>query len=79
MYFKRWGSLAPPPGKRDLKDMSTLLSSHRYYSTRAEGVQPTAFGRAGVQETVPLSHSTRYGISDSLESGTRFKSFMIIV
>jgi hypothetical protein len=60
MYFKRWGLLAPPPGKVSLpKNLPAPLFPCWYYSTTIRGVQHAAFGRAGVQETVPLFHYTK--------------------
>jgi hypothetical protein len=53
MYFKRWGLLAPPPGKVSfLKNILALLSPHGYYSTTVRGVQHAAYRRAGVQEAI---------------------------
>jgi len=50
MYFKRYGSLAIPLGKRDLKDMCLCFPTWVLYLNGA-WCATWAYGRSGVQET----------------------------
>jgi hypothetical protein len=57
MYFERWGLLTPPIEKSERsKDLLTHLSQQEYYTSPITSMQRAACWRAGVQETVPLSH-----------------------
>ena len=59
MYFKRWGLLAPPPGKASfLKDLPALLSPYKYYASNGQEVTSYGVRSAGVQACKKLPVTT---------------------